>query len=60
MPSVSAKQKFFFRIAAHSEKFRKQHGISEEVAREWHEADKRADAEKAEKERERRRKADAE
>jgi hypothetical protein len=54
VPSSSAKQKVFWRIAAHSAKFREQHGIKEETAKEWYEADKRQDAERAEAERKRR------
>jgi len=54
MPSSSLKQKIFFRIAAHSPKFRKQHGISEELAKEWHAADVAQDAQRAKDERERR------
>jgi hypothetical protein len=41
MPSKSVKQELFWRIAYHSEKFRKQHGISFETAKEWYEADQR-------------------
>ena len=41
MPSKSAKQRRFMRIAAHDAEFAKQAGISQTVAREFYEADKR-------------------
>jgi hypothetical protein len=54
VPSKSAKQRLFWRIAYHSEKFRKQHGISFETAKEWYESDERLAKERAEEERKRR------
>lgn len=41
MPSKSAKQARFMRIAAHDAGFAKQAGISQTVAREFYAADKR-------------------
>jgi hypothetical protein len=41
MPSKSAKQRKFMRAAAHNPKFAKKAGIPQDVAREYHEADKR-------------------
>lgn len=41
MPSVSAKQARFMRIAAHNPEFAKKIGIKPEVAKEWHEEDKK-------------------
>ena len=41
MPSKSAKQKRFMAAAAHNAEFAAEAGISQTVAREFHEADKR-------------------
>jgi len=41
VPSVSKKQRKFMRIAAHDAEFAKEAGISQDVAKEFHEADKR-------------------
>ena len=41
MPSKSKKQEKFMRAAAHNKKFAKEAGISQEVAKEFNEADKR-------------------
>lgn len=41
MPSKSEKQKRFMAAAAHSPEFAKKAGISQAVAREYNEADKR-------------------
>ncbi len=43
MPSTSKAQEKFFTIAAHDEEFAKEHGIDPQVAKEWHEADKKKD-----------------
>lgn len=39
MPSVSSKQERFMRAAAHNKKFAKKAGISQEVAKEFSDAD---------------------
>jgi len=44
MPSVSAKQKRFMRIAAHDAEFAEEAGIDQSVAREFNRADQRRDA----------------
>ena len=41
MPSTSPKQRRFMRIAAHNPEFAAEAGISQKVAREFYEADKR-------------------
>ena len=41
MPSVSAKQRRFMQIAAHSAKFAKEADIPQSVAKEFNQADKR-------------------
>lgn len=48
MPSKSQKQERFFTIAAHDPEFAKEHGIDPEVAKEWHEADKKKHEEEKE------------
>ena len=42
MPSVSKKQRRFMAAAAHSRSFARKAGVPQSVAREYHEADKRA------------------
>ena len=49
MPSKTAKQRFFMQIAAHDPEFAKKAHIDQSVAKEFHEADKRKDAEEKEK-----------
>lgn len=45
MPSVSDKQKRFFAWLAHDEEAAKKLGVDPEVAKDFHEADKKKDAE---------------
>jgi len=46
MPSKTAKQRRFMRIAAHNPAFAKKAGIKPSVAKEFHQADKRKKARK--------------
>jgi hypothetical protein len=45
MPSKSAKQAFFMRIAAHDKDFADKAGIEQSVAKDFYEADKKKEAE---------------
>lgn len=45
MPSVSDKQKKYFAWLAHDSKAAKEQGVDPKVAKEFHEADKKKDAE---------------
>lgn len=45
MPSVSEKQKKYFAWLAHDPKAAKEQGVDIDVARDFHEADKKKDAE---------------
>lgn len=49
MPSKTAKQRFFMQIAAHDPEFAKKAGIDQSVAKEFHEADKKKEAEERSK-----------
>ncbi len=52
MPSVSEKQRKLMRAAAHNKEFAEKVGVSEEVAKEFYEADKKKAKEEAAKEEE--------
>lgn len=49
MPSTSAKQKFFMKIAAHDKDFAEKAGIDQEVAEDFYKADKKKEAEEKSK-----------